>query len=52
LTCADSLSLEDLLDALSQEGIDISSPEITLEQLIEEGFIERTTNDEFRIAEC
>jgi A/G-specific adenine glycosylase len=52
LACADSLSFQEILEALSQEGIDISSPKDTLEQLIAEGFIERTANDKFRIAEC
>ncbi|MFW9862841.1 MAG: Fe-S cluster assembly protein HesB [Candidatus Thorarchaeota archaeon] len=52
LTCANSLSLQELLEALGQEGIGIGSPKETLEQLIEEGFIERTANDKFRIAEC
>jgi A/G-specific adenine glycosylase len=52
LTCADSLSLKDLLEALSKEGIDVGNPENNLEQLIEEGFIERIAHDKFRIAEC
>ncbi|MFX0054325.1 MAG: Fe-S cluster assembly protein HesB [Candidatus Hermodarchaeota archaeon] len=52
LTCTDSLSLQEILEVLSQEGIDIGFPEKTLEQLIEEGFIERTDNDKFRITEC
>ncbi|MFX1473381.1 MAG: Fe-S cluster assembly protein HesB [Promethearchaeota archaeon] len=52
LTCANSLSLQEILEALNQEGIDICSPEKTLEQLIDEGFIERTANGNFRISEC
>jgi len=52
LTCADSLSLQEILEALNQEGIEIGSPEEPLEELIEEGFIERTGDDKFRIAEC
>jgi A/G-specific adenine glycosylase len=52
LTCTDSLSLEDLLEELRAEGIRFTNLEHILDQLIEEGFIERTAIDEFRIVEC
>jgi A/G-specific adenine glycosylase len=52
LTCFDSLSLEELISNVLEEGIDITDPEYTIQQLVNEGFIERTSSGEFRIAEC
>ncbi|MHA2210523.1 MAG: Fe-S cluster assembly protein HesB [Candidatus Thorarchaeota archaeon] len=52
LTCTDSLSLEDFQEELNEEGIKSSNLEHILKQLIDEGFIERTANNKFRIAEC
>ena len=52
LTCTDSLSIESLISNIIEEGINPDNLESILEQLIEEGFVERTVNFEFRIAEC
>lgn len=52
LTCTDSLSIESLLSALREEGIQYCNLEPILDQLINEGFIEQTASGEFRIAEC
>lgn len=52
LTCTDSLSIDSLNSCLAEEGIHSDDPEAILEQLISEGFVERTANGEFRIAEC
>ncbi|MHA1924744.1 MAG: Fe-S cluster assembly protein HesB [Candidatus Thorarchaeota archaeon] len=52
LTCTDALDIERLVLSLKEEGIDSSTVESVLEQLISEGFVERTGNGEFRIAEC
>jgi A/G-specific adenine glycosylase len=52
LTCTNSLSIENLISSLAEEGIHSDNPEPVLERLINEGFVEQTTNGEFRIAEC
>jgi A/G-specific adenine glycosylase len=52
LTCFDSLSPEELLSSLSGEGIHCTDLESTINQLVDEGFIEHTPSGEFRLAEC
>jgi A/G-specific adenine glycosylase len=52
LTCVDSLTIENLLDVLLESGIQLLNPKPILQKLVDEGFIEQTTNDEYRIAEC
>ena len=52
LTCSDALEFESLVSFLAEEGIHSSDPEPVLEQLINEGLVERTDNGEYRIAEC
>ncbi|MHA2118204.1 MAG: Fe-S cluster assembly protein HesB [Candidatus Thorarchaeota archaeon] len=52
LTHTGSLSIDSLNSCLAEEGIHSDNPEAILMQLISEGFVERTANGKFRIAEC
>jgi A/G-specific adenine glycosylase len=52
LTCAESLSLDSLLTALTNEGVQFQNVEPIIQQLIDEGFLEQIANGEYRIAEC
>ena len=52
LTCFDSLSAGELVSSLRGEGINSTNLESTINQLVDEGFIERTPSGELRIAEC
>ncbi|MFW9967545.1 MAG: Fe-S cluster assembly protein HesB [Candidatus Thorarchaeota archaeon] len=52
LTCFNSLSPQELLSSLHEEGVHFTNLESTIDQLVDEGFIERTSSGELRIAEC